>query len=534
MNRTPPPPAEVLILGAGLAAVSTALHLAEQKPEARIIMVTSGRFAVDASSAWAQGGIASALGADDTPGDHARDTIAVGGGLCNEAIVKLVTDAGPDAIEWLEKQGVVFDREDGTYSLSREAAHQHNRVAHSGRDSTGASVMAALKTAVGNCPSIELREETEVISLLKSETGRICGALLRQENQDRPYSQSAQATVLATGGVGQLFSRSTNPAAIRGSSLALAARAGAQLTDLEFVQFHPTSIDGGPRFKQGVPQPLATEALRGQGAVLLNNRGERFMAQHPQQELAPRDEVARAIFREWSEGREPKLDCTTAIGPRFAKDFPTVFRLCQEIGIDPSREAIPVVPAVHYHMGGIRVNARGRSSLEGLWACGEAACTGLHGANRLASNSLLEALVFGRQVATDLVDSPPTDSGLETDDTENSAVAPLTTEQTELIGRIQRESFKALGVVRNATALNSYLTFLDQTALSPPAKHHRISELLISGRLIALCALARQESRGAHFREDARGTDARYQKPLTITFGCMPSFSETPKCTDHN
>ena len=384
--------------------------------------------------------------------------------------------------------------------------------------------MAALEQRLRACPTIELHEDTEALTLTTDTTGRVSGAVLLTE-AEKPWRQEARATVLATGGLGQLFSRSTNPSAIRGNSLALAAGVGAELIDLEFVQFHPTAIDGGTEVKPGRPHPLATEALRGRGAILTNNTGARFMAPHPEQELAPRDQVARAIFAEWQAGRAPKLDCTTAIGARFPRDFPTVFALCQALGLDPVTTPIPVIPAVHYHMGGVRVDWRGRSSRAGLWACGEAACTGLHGANRLASNSLLEALVCGRDCAQDIAANraeerpdlhkmtPSPDFSTLT----KNRIGTLTTAQQDLIAKIQQASFQALGVIRHANGLNSYLTFLDQLAGDPCAQHHHIAQLVIAGRLIALSARARCESRGAHFREDAPTTDARYHRRLTIT-----------------
>ena len=519
--------ADVLILGAGLAAVSTALYLVEQQKSWRIVMVTRGRFGRDSSSGWAQGGIAVALGPEDSPANHAKDTLSVGGGLCDAAMVTRVTEAGPDAIAWLEKQGVVFDRQGVDYSLGREAAHSCPRILHVGGDNSGAQIMTALEQRLRACPTIELHEDTEALTLTTNRTGRVSGAVLCTGETERPWRQEARATVLATGGLGQLFSRSTNPSAIRGNSLALAAGVGAELIDLEFVQFHPTAIDSGKDFKPGRPQPLATEALRGRGAILTNNTGARFMAAHPEQELAPRDTVARAIFREWQAGRTPKLDCTTAIGARFSHDFPTVFTLCQTLGLDPVTTPIPVIPAVHYHMGGVRVDWRGRSSRAGLWACGEAACTGLHGANRLASNSLLEALVCGRYLATDLAEqasdlhrvaqSPPPDSS----PLAKNLTGTLTTTQQDLIANIQQASFQALGVIRHARGLNSYLTFLDQLAGDPCAQHHHIAQLVMAGRLIALCARARCESRGAHFREDASATDDRYRRRLTITSNQM-------------
>ena len=536
--------ADVLILGAGLAAVSVALHLAERQKLWRIVIVTRGRFGRDSSSGWAQGGIAAALGPEDSPANHAKDTLSAGGGLCDTAMVTRVTEAGPDAIAWLEKQGVSFDRRGADYSFGREAAHSCSRILHVGGDNSGARIMATLEQRLRACPTIELHEDTEALALTTDRTGRVSGAILLTGKAEKPWRQEARATVLATGGLGQLFSRSTNPSAIRGNSLALAAGVGAELIDLEFVQFHPTAIDGGKDFKPGYPQPLATEALRGQGAILTNNTGTRFMAQHPEQELAPRDTVARAIFREWQAGRTPKLDCTIAIGARFCHDFPTVFTLCQSLGLDPATTPISVIPAVHYHMGGVRVDWRGRSSRAGLWACGEAACTGLHGANRLASNSLLEALVCGRDCGQDLAanlaeqrpnlyrvtqSSPPNSLPLT-----KGTTGTLTTAQQDLIANIQQASFEALGVIRHASGLNSYLTFLDQLAGNPCAQHHHIAQLVTAGRLIALCARARCESRGAHFREDAPATDDRYRRRLTITSNQMPNFADNQQCTDHS
>ncbi len=389
----------VVVVGAGLAGLFTALKLAPVP----VTVVSAARFGEGASSLWAQAGIAAAIAEGDSPEAHAADTIRAGAGIVDPKIAHLLAGEARDRIADLLRYGVPFDKDlEGHFSLGREAAHGKNRILHVKGDTAGRAIMHALTAAVRQTPSITVLEGFAARDLVLRD-GRIQGVELAPAD-DRPSARGfvlpASAVVLATGGAGQIFAITTNPREARGEGIAIAARAGAMIADAEFVQFHPTAINIGRD-----PAPLATEALRGEGALLINARGERFMrAVHEDAELGPRDVVARAVYREVASGRGAFLDCRP-LGTKLAEHFPTVFAACRAAGIDPLREPIPVAPAAHYHMGGILTDARGRSTVDGLWACGEVASTGAHGANRLASNSLLEAVVFGARVAGDIASS---------------------------------------------------------------------------------------------------------------------------------
>jgi L-aspartate oxidase len=389
-NMTTPP---ILIVGGGLAGLFTALKLSPRP----CIVLSPRPLGEGASSSWAQGGIAAAMSEGDSAEAHAADTLAAGAGIVNEAIATLVATEAAARVHDLLEYGVPFDRDlAGKLVQSREAAHSVHRVVRVRGDMAGAKIMEALIAAVRATPSITVHEGVVAEELLMA-GGQVCGILARgQMGAARgPTAFPAAATVLATGGVGHLYAVTTNPSEAKGVGLAMAARAGATIADAEFVQFHPTALDIGAD-----PAPLATEALRGEGAWLVNGKGERFMpAIHPDAELAPRDIVARGVFAEIAAGRGAFLECRTAIGAAFPERFPTVTAACRAAGIDPVTDLIPVAPAEHYHMGGVATDAEGRTTLPGLWAAGEVACTGLHGANRLASNSLLEAVVFGARIA---------------------------------------------------------------------------------------------------------------------------------------
>ncbi len=387
--------ADVVVVGTGIAGMSAALGL---PGGCRVHLLTKTDWDIGGSSRWAQGGLAAAVGPGDTPERHAADTLAVGGGLNDPAVVAILTRGGPPAVARLVALGARFDRDpDGRLVLGREAAHHRRRILHAHGDATGAEIVRALMAAVHAAPHVTVFTRAFAWDLVVR-AGRVAG--VRAVHADgRAVLHTASAVVLATGGCGQLYRFTTNPPEVTGDGLAMAARAGAGLADLEFVQFHPTALA-----VDDDPLPLLTEALRGEGARLVDPAGRRFMTGvDPEGELAPRDVVARAIWRELAEGRQAFLDVRgTAIAATIADRFPTVFAACMRHGIDPRRAPMPVVPAAHYHMGGVEVDAWGRASLVGLWACGEVAATGAHGANRLASNSLLEALVFGGRVARDV------------------------------------------------------------------------------------------------------------------------------------
>ena len=349
-----------VIIGGGAAGLMTALQMAPEP----VLLLSKAPLGAEASSLWAQGGLAAAMGGDDDPALHLADTLAAGAGLCDEAVARRIVDAAPAAVEHLARLGVAFDRRpDGSWRLGLEAAHGRNRIVHATGDGTGREIMRALIAAVRRCPTITLLEGVEARSLIV-EDNAIKGVLA--VNAQGPLVIDTSRVVLATGGIGGLFLDSTNPSGCFGQGLALAARAGAKLSDLEFVQFHPTAFDGPSR-----PMPLVTEAVRGDGAILIDDTGQRFMADQPGAELAPRDIVARAVWRRRAEGHRVFLDARKHPGAEFAKRYPVISAFCKMAGIDPATDPIPVRPAVHYHMGGIAVDVDGRSTVDGLWACGE-------------------------------------------------------------------------------------------------------------------------------------------------------------------
>ena len=384
--------ADVVIVGAGVAGLTAALDLAPR----RVVVITKAAFGAGGSSSYAQGGMAAAVAEDDSPQLHARDTVAVAGGLADAEAVAILTEEGPATVRKLLALGVRFDRDaDDHLALAREAAHSRPRILHA-RDATGAEIVRALSEAARQAPWVTVHEKTFACDLAVA-NGRVQGVVARDPSGELTL-YLAKAVIIATGGLGRVYSRTTNPVEATGDGLAMAARAGARLADLEFVQFHPTALAVGDD-----PMPLLTEALRGHGAAIVDGHGRRFLFDSdPAGELAARDIVARAIARQLDSGGEAFLDARTAVGASFPEMFPTVFALCARHGLDPRRDLVPVAPAAHYHMGGIAVDGAGRTSLPGLWACGEAASTGVHGANRLASNSLLEGVVFGGRVAIDI------------------------------------------------------------------------------------------------------------------------------------
>ncbi len=378
---------DAIVIGSGVAGLTAALSLGSAT------VITKGTLGWSGSTPWSQGGIAAPLGADDSPALHARDTVAVSGGIGEQAVAALLTARAASRIQWLQDIGAHFDRAaDGSIALGREAGHSRHRIVHAGGDATGAEVARALSAATRAHAGIELVEHAFAVDLLQSGS-RIVGVLVIHHGRTMAYV--APAVILATGGIGRVYARTTNSPEVTGDGLAMAARAGAALADVEFVQFHPTALAAALD-----PMPLLTEALRGAGATLVDRHGRRFMPDvHPSAELAPRDIVARAVFSRTVAGEPVFLDATRAVGAAFPERFPTVFDAATNAGLDPRTQPLPVSPAAHYHMGGVAVDSMGRTSLEGLWAVGEAASTGVHGANRLASNSLLEGLVFGATVA---------------------------------------------------------------------------------------------------------------------------------------
>lgn len=471
----------VLIVGAGLAGLFLALRL-----EGRPVTVLSPTPLGQASaSAWAQGGLAAALAPDDSPEAHAADTIMAGAGLVDPVAATLLAQEGPSRVRDLIALGVPFDRtSEGALALSLEAAHSKPRVARVKGDLAGQAIMQALIAAVRASPRIRVIEGLRMQALLQHPDGTSGGALCTDGSAS--VRLEASETVLATGGIGGLYAVTTNPASALGDGVACADRAGALLQNMEFVQFHPTALDIGVD-----PAPLATEALRGDGARLVNADGSAFMARyHPKGELAPRDVVARAIQSERAAGRGAYLDAREAVGPAFPAHFPAVFAACLSAGLDPRTEVLPVAPAAHYHMGGIMVDLWGRSTVAGLSALGECACTGAHGANRLASNSLLEAVVFADRIARRLVADG--ESGRPGGDGTPSATLPPLSLQ-----RLRGAMAQHGGVVRDAAGLAQLNALIAELIAA-----HGESLPLVAARHVAQAALARQESRGGHFRRD--------------------------------
>lgn len=477
---------DVLIVGGGLAGLFLALRLAPR----RCTLISPASLGTSASSAWAQGGLAAALAPDDTPEAHAEDTILAGDGLVDPVTAALIAEDGPKRVEDLVKLGVPFDRTaEGALALSLEAAHSKPRVARVAGDLAGQAIMGALSDAALSARHITINTDLKAVDILQTGAGRVVGVMAR-DGEGQLHSLHARETVFCTGGSGGLFAVTTNPRESRGDSIAMAYRAGALLSDLEFVQFHPTAIDIGRD-----PAPLATEALRGEGARLVNRNGEPFMPRHdPMGELAPRDRVARAVHIEWISDRGAYLDTREAIGDHIAHHFPTVFGSCKSAGIDPRTDIIPIAPAAHYHMGGIVTDSWGKTSLDGLSACGECSSTGAHGANRLASNSLLEVVVFAARIADRLREADLAEIELV------KATDPPPDLSEEDLQSLRRNMAMYCGVVRDATGLN--LLKSDIASRMSAFGLDAMPRALVACDLIVRSALRREESRGGHFRED--------------------------------
>lgn len=481
----------VVILGAGVAALTAALRLAPRP----VLLVSPDPLGQGASSAWAQGGLAAALGPGDSVAAHVADTLAAGGGIVDGAAARIVAQAAPDRVAALAGLGVPFDRTPtGGFALSQEAAHGFARVARVQGDRAGAAIMATLIAAVRATPSVQVVEGLMAQRLAVMD-GRVAGVWLGpSRGASVPVLLMAPAVLMASGGAAGLYAVSTNPARICGQGLGMAARAGAAIADAEFLQFHPTAIACGDD-----PAPLATEALRGEGARLINRLGERFLlGAHPAAEMAPRDIVARAVFAQGQAGLGPALDARAIFARGGADHFPTVAAACARAGIDPAHQPIPVAAAAHYHMGGIACDLDGRSSLHGLWAAGEVASTGLHGANRLASNGLLEALVMAERAADDIAATLPLREAAKVH------LAPLAgnadAPDTGLTGRLRRLMTAQCGVIRDGAGLRRALDDLRRMAAAPLPD--AAENMVTAATLIAAAALMRCESRGGHFRAD--------------------------------
>ncbi|WP_407550797.1 L-aspartate oxidase [Streptomyces sp. Pv4-95] len=509
--------ADVVVVGSGVAGLTAALRCAAAGR--RTVVVTKARLD-DGSTRWAQGGIAAALGEGDTPEQHLADTLVAGAGLCDESAVRALVTEGPDAVQRLITTGARFDTAPGTdeIALTREGGHHRRRIAHAGGDATGAEISRALVEAVRDA-GLRTIENALVLDLLTDAEGRTSGVTLHvmgEGQHDGVGAVHAPAVVLATGGMGQVFSATTNPAVSTGDGVALALRAGAEVSDLEFVQFHPTVLYLGPDAEG--QQPLISEAVRGEGAYLVDADGTRFMVgRHELAELAPRDIVAKEIMRRAHEqgADHMYLDARHFGAAMWESRFPTILAACRSHGIDPVTDPIPVAPAAHYASGGVRTDLYGRTTVPGLYACGEVACTGVHGANRLASNSLLEGLVFAERIAADIAAQPAAAPA--------SAPAPepatlrLLPPETRIA--VQRIMTTGAGVLRSAESLARAAESLDRIHRAaagaaqgadgavgkpptPGVEAWEATNLLCVARVLVAAAQRREETRGCHWRED--------------------------------
>ncbi len=518
--------ADVIVIGSGVAGLTTALNA--RAANLSVLLVTKALID-EGSTKWAQGGIAAALGPGDTPEEHREDTLIAGAGLCDIDAVNVLVTEGPEAVRKLIARGAVFDREEGgEIALTREGGHHRNRILHAGGDATGAEVSRALLAAVHNDSGIEVIEHALVVDALQTDDGRVCGVTLHVIGEGSSIGVGralARAVVIATGGLGQVYSQTTNPSVSTGDGVALALRAGAAVADVEFIQFHPTVLWRDS--SEAGQQPLISEAVRGEGATLLNHRGERFMAAvHPQAELAPRDIVAKEIFSQMREAHVPHMWLDATMVKDFEGRFPTIYASCMVNGIDPKKQLIPVAPASHYASGGVLVDLNGQSTVPGLYVCGESACTGAHGANRLASNSLLEGLVFGARISEDIAahlgehSEPAEEAGEERILIDPSIRIPL-----------QLAMSQGAGVMRSEKSLKATLTTLEQLGKrrihKPGVDSWEVSNLYFLATAIVRSALVRQESRGSHWRSDYLETSHNWEKRIVQRLGKDGSWSST-------
>ncbi len=504
--------ADVVVIGSGIAGLTAALRLRGSVD--RVLVVTKD--VLDAGSTqWAQGGIAAALGPGDTPAQHERDTLVAGAGACDLDAVRALVSEGPGAVRELIALGANFDlHPDGELSLTREGGHHRDRIAHAGGDATGAEIQRALTAAVARAPEIEVIEHALAVDLLLGDDGGVAGVtrhVMGEGQHDGVGAVRCRAVVLASGGLGQVFSQTTNPSVATGDGMALAYRAGAVLRDLEFVQFHPTVMWLGPDSRG--QQPLISEAVRGEGAFLVDWEGHRFMqGVHELADLAPRDVVAKAITRRMIESGHPHMwldarhlggamnDGAASVSRFWEKRFPTILVTCRRHGVDPVTDLIPVSPACHYASGGVATDLWGRSTLPGLYATGEVACSGVHGANRLASNSLLEGLVFSRRIAEVLPGELRGWSDPATDRRPASLV------DAEVRRPVQEEMTARVGVLRTRDGLGAAIARLDELTVRPAGvvgqDAWETTNLVTVSALLAEAALRREETRGSHWRED--------------------------------
>ncbi|WP_442602078.1 L-aspartate oxidase [Paenibacillus sp. KN14-4R] len=520
---------DVIVIGAGIAGLFTAIKASETY---QVLMITK-KSLLDSNTRYAQGGIAAVIADDDSPEYHLQDTLMAGAGLCSREAVDVLVHEGPDGVKDLIRMGTTFDEENGVLALTKEGAHSQRRILHANGDATGAEIVRALSEKTKSDPNITLWDDHFVIDLLKNESGECYGALVQKPDGSRVVARG-QATILCTGGAGQLYRYTTNPDIATGDGIAIAYRAGALIQDVEFIQFHPTSLcyPGAPRF-------LISEAVRGEGAILRNIRGERFMERyHPLLELAPRDIVARAIVSEMelTKSTYVYIDVTHEPEEMVKHRFPTIYEFCMRYGLDLASDWIPVAPAAHYMMGGVKTDLHGETAVPRLYACGEVSSTGVHGANRLASNSLSEAIVFGRRIIERIRTLKPlvtngspaasNEAALEhASSLDHASASRKEVAQQAVVERrlkLQKVMLRYVGLLRTSQTLHKaidelsrQLSFFD-TCLTR-REEYEFANLLTCALLTAQAAIHREESRGGHYREDfPEPNNAQWQKHIVF------------------
>ena len=491
---------DVIVVGSGISGLMLAISLYPRK----VTLVTKKNLGEMSSSAWAQGGIAAAVGEDDDPEIHLKDTIKASSGLNDQKVVKLITEDAPEIVKFLEKINIKFDKnESKKFILSIEAAHSKRRVLKINGDQSGKFIVQKLIQHAKSQNHITFLENVSIDHIVQKENKceGVLGHINKEELVDNFVYLQAPNVVLATGGIGSIYAHTTNPRDIYGEGVAMAARAGAILSDMEFVQFHPTSLDVGLD-----PAPLLTEAIRGEGAFLVDELDNRFMQYvHQDLELAPRDIVARSIFQNKLKGRSTFLDCRHFKKGSFKTMFPTAWNFLNKAKIDSEKDLIPITPAAHYHMGGVKVDLSGKTSIEGLWACGETSSTGAHGANRLASNSLLEAFVFAKKIAETINQQPLKNKVLQSINIENYFPKEKSLSKIrarKYIWQLRSTMMRYVGVERNLNSLEQAFIEFDKIERESEHLSAKLKDMLLVSRLITYAAIQRKESRGTHYRSD--------------------------------
>lgn len=505
---------DVIVIGAGIAGLFTALRASENNHS--VLMITK-KSLLDSNTRYAQGGIAAVISEEDSPAYHREDTLIAGAGLCSEDAVNVLVHEGPEGVSNLISMGTQFDLENGEFALTKEGAHSQRRILHANGDATGYEIVRALSEKATADPGIDVWDDHFVIDLV-TQDGECCGAIVQKPDGQRLYVRG-KATILCSGGTGQLYRYTTNPDVATGDGIAMAYRAGALIQDMEFVQFHPTSLcyPGAPRF-------LISEAVRGEGAILRNIRGDRFMERyHPQLELAPRDVVARAIVSEMEETKSTfvYLDVTHESADMVRHRFPNIYEFCLQYGLDLTTDWIPVAPAAHYMMGGVKTDLFGETNIRRLFACGEVSSTGVHGANRLASNSLSEAIVFGKRIVDSIIKLPKLETKPVIAIEQQRSSAPMQAVVEKRL-KLQKVMVRYAGLRRNAQGLGRGLEELKRQlpffqSVLTKREEYEFANLLTCAILTTESALQREESRGGHYRDDfPEKNDALWRKHTVL------------------